>query len=44
MTANMTTTPPIHPAIPAEVHAEIMQRLALAEAQHGVRILLAIES
>jgi uncharacterized protein len=44
MTANMTATPPIHPAIPAEVHAEIMQRLALAEAQHGVRILLAIES
>jgi uncharacterized protein len=36
--------PAIHPAIPADVHAEIMQRLARAEAEHGVRILLAVES
>lgn len=35
---------PGHPAIPAEVHAEILRRLARAEAEHGVRILLAVES
>ncbi|MCC7248949.1 MAG: nucleotidyltransferase domain-containing protein [Lysobacter sp.] len=36
--------PPSHPAIPADVHADILQRLARAEAEHGVRILLAVES
>ena len=36
--------PPAHPAISADVHAEIMRRLARAEAEHGVRILLAVES
>ena len=40
----MNIAPPGHPAIPADVHAEIMQRLARAEEQHGVRILLAVES
>jgi uncharacterized protein len=33
-----------HPAIPANVHAEIMRRLGRAEEEHGVRILLAVES
>ncbi len=40
----MNIAPPSHPAIPADVHAEIMQRLARAEEQHDVRILLAVES
>ena len=40
----MNIAPPNHPAIPSDVHAEIMRRLAHAEAEHGVRILLAIES
>lgn len=40
----MNIAPPGPPAIPADVHAEIMQRLARAEEQHGVRILLAVES
>ena len=40
----MNLAPPNHPAIPSDVHAEIMRRLAHAEAEHGVRILLAIES
>lgn len=40
----MNVAPPNHPAIPSDVHAEIMRRLAHAEAEHGVRILLAIES
>ena len=40
----MNFAPPNHPAIPSDVHAEIMRRLAHAEAEHGVRILLAIES
>jgi predicted nucleotidyltransferase len=31
-------------AIPADVHAEILRRLARAEAEHGVRIVMAIES
>jgi uncharacterized protein len=35
---------PAHPAIPADVHTEIMHRLARAEEEHGVRILLAVES
>jgi predicted nucleotidyltransferase len=30
--------------IPPEIHAEIMKRLAATEREHGVRILLAIES
>jgi predicted nucleotidyltransferase len=30
--------------IPAHIHQEIMRRLSLAEQEHGVRILLAIES
>lgn len=30
--------------IPSEVHAEIMQRLARTEREHGIRILLAVES
>lgn len=33
-----------YPDIPAEVHSEIMRRLARAEEEHGVRILLAVES
>lgn len=40
----MTTEFPPHPAIPADVHAEILRRLQRAEAEHGVRILLAVES
>jgi uncharacterized protein len=46
MNAMHTTNlaPPDHPAIPADVHAEIMRRLARAETEHGVRILLAVES
>ncbi len=40
----MKPTPPNDPVIPADVHAEIMRRLARAEEEHGVRILLAIES
>lgn len=40
----MNIAPPGHPAIPADVHTEIMQRLARAEEQHDVRILLAVES
>ena len=44
MTTAMNIAPPGHAAIPADVHAEIMQRLARAEEQHGVRILLAVES
>lgn len=40
----MTIVLPPHPAIPADVHAEIMCRLQRAEAEHGVRILLAVES
>ncbi len=38
------TAPDAHPAIAPDVHAEIMHRLARAEAEHGVRILLAVES
>jgi hypothetical protein len=44
MTTRTNLAPPAHPAIPADVHAEIMHRLACAEAEHGVRILLAVES
>src|SRR6476660_157121 len=33
-----------HPAIPPDVHTEILRRLAWAEAEHGVRIVMAIES
>ena len=33
-----------YPEIPAATHADIMQRLAAAEREHDVRILLAIES
>ncbi len=33
-----------HPAIPVDVHADIMQRLAHTEAEHDVRIVLAVES
>ncbi len=40
----MNNAPPNHPAIPSDVHAEIMRRLAHAEVEHGVRIVLAIES
>jgi len=40
----MNPAPPNDSVIPAEVHAEIMRRLARAEEEHGVRILLAIES
>ena len=40
----MNLAPPNHPAIPSDVRAEIMRRLAHAEAEHGVRILLAIKS
>ncbi len=40
----MTDLFPPHPAIPADIHAEIQRRLARAEAEHGVRILLAVES
>jgi predicted nucleotidyltransferase len=38
------TTADAHPAIPADVHAEILRRLANAETEHGVRIVLAVES
>lgn len=34
----------VHSEIPADVHAEILRRLARAEEEHGVRILLAVES
>lgn len=40
----MTATPSVHSEIPADVHAEIMRRLARAEQEHEVRILLAVES
>ncbi|MFZ5636580.1 MAG: DNA polymerase beta superfamily protein [Pseudomonadota bacterium] len=40
----MTPTPSVHSEIPADVHAEIMRRLARAEEEHGIRILLAVES
>lgn len=40
----MNPTPSNDSVIPADVHAEIMRRLARAEEEHGVRILLAIES
>lgn len=36
--------PPNDAAIPDDVHAEILRRLARAEEEHGVRILLAVES
>ncbi len=36
--------PAAHPAIPTDVHAEIMRRLAQVEDEHGVRIMLAVES
>jgi uncharacterized protein len=44
MTTRMNIAPPSDSAIPDDVHAEIMRRLARAEAEHDVRILLAIES
>lgn len=44
MSLPMNLAPTHNPAIPADVHAEIMHRLARAEDEHGVRILLAIES
>jgi uncharacterized protein len=34
----------VHEAIPPDVHSEIMRRLAAAEQEHDVRIVLAIES
>ncbi len=40
----MTELLPPHPAIPGDVHAEILRRLLRAEEEHGVRILLAVES
>lgn len=40
----MTATPSVHSEIPADVHTEIMRRLARAEEEHRVRILLAVES
>lgn len=40
----MTELLPPHPAIPADVHADILRRLLRAEEEHGVRILLAVES
>lgn len=43
-TALQNTAPDAHPAIAADVHAEILRRLARAEAEHHVRILLAVES
>jgi len=43
-TALPNTAPDAHPAIAADVHAEILRRLARAEAEHDVRILLAVES
>ncbi len=36
--------PSLHTTIPADVHADILQRLARAEQEHDVRILFAIES
>ena len=33
-----------HPAITPAAHAEILQRLERAEAEHGVQIIYAIES
>lgn len=36
--------PGMNPAIPPDVHAEIMRRLARTEREEGVRIVLAIES
>ncbi|MEQ1513676.1 MAG: nucleotidyltransferase domain-containing protein [Lysobacteraceae bacterium] len=44
MTTHINTAPPSDSAIADDVHAEIMRRLARAEAEHDVRILLAIES
>ena len=40
----MTELQPPHPAIPDDVHADIQRRLLRAEEEHGVRILLAVES
>jgi uncharacterized protein len=40
----MNIAPPHHTAINDDVHADIMQRLARAEAEHDVHILLAVES
>lgn len=40
----MDIAPHPHGVIPDDVHAEILRRLARAEEEHGVRILLAIES
>ncbi len=43
--AAMTATIfPAHPAMAADIHAEILRRLAATEAAHQVRIVLAIES
>lgn len=44
MTPDMNLAPLGDPAIPDDVHAEIMRRLARAEEEHNVRIVLAIES
>jgi len=40
----MQTSPLISNKIPADVHAEILRRIALAEAEHDVKVLYAIES
>lgn len=44
MIAGMNLAPPTDARIPDDVHAEIMRRLAHAETEHNVRVLLAIES
>lgn len=44
MTPDTNLAPPGDAAIADDVHAEIMRRLARAEEQHDVRIVLAIES
>ena len=44
MMTGMNLAPPNDALIPDDVHAEIMRRLANAETEHSVRILLAIES
>jgi predicted nucleotidyltransferase len=44
MKTNADSTIPLDPSIPADIHAEIMRRLARTERDEGVRIILAVES
>lgn len=44
MLMNKSKNSDMNPAIPPDIHAEIMCRLARTEREEGVRIVLAIES